>query len=188
MSTRGGPDFGLCCRLRLPATSLHDLVHRRPGQKCAGGAFYAKGMHHEVVQQLCRRQIKVLAGRPSYGLLKEVDGPGKPFSRNHGEQVPGGQVRSNTPCGRDVRRNRPGRTKIAGQSRFANPTTTWLLEYIYDGVHHTPLGRYSNFDFSTRVGCQYRTIRIRKAPGEMFPTTAVLARTLLIRLWRYRSW
>ena len=109
-STRGGPGFILCCRLRLPVTSPRDLVHRRPGPKCAGGAFYAKGMHHEVVQQLCRPQIKGLAGRPSYGLLKEVDCTGKPFSRNHGERVPGDQVRSNTSCGRDVRRDRPGRT------------------------------------------------------------------------------
>ena len=45
-------------------------------QKCAGGACHAKGMHHEVVQQLCRPQINGLAGRPSYGLLKEVDGTG----------------------------------------------------------------------------------------------------------------
>ena len=40
------------------------------------GAVYAKGMHHEVVQQLCRPQTNVLAGRPSYGLLKEADGLG----------------------------------------------------------------------------------------------------------------
>ena len=74
------------------------------------GAFYAKEMHHEVVQQLCHPQINGLAGRPSYELLKEVDGTGKPFGRNHGERVPGGQVRSNTPRGRDVRRDRPRRT------------------------------------------------------------------------------
>ena len=37
---------------------------------------HAKGMYHEVVRQLCRSQINGLAGRPSYGLLKEVDGPG----------------------------------------------------------------------------------------------------------------
>ena len=47
-----------------------------------------------------------LAGWPSYGLLKEADGPGN-LSRNHGEQMPGGQVQSNTPCGRDIRRDRP---------------------------------------------------------------------------------
>ena len=95
-----------CYRLRLPATNLHDLVHRRLGQKCAGGASHAKGMHHEVVLQLCRPEINGLAGWPSYGLLKEADGPGN-LSRNHGEQMPGGQVQSNTPCGRDIRRDRP---------------------------------------------------------------------------------
>ena len=110
LSTRGGPDFVLCCRLRLPTTSLHDLVHRRPGQKCAGGAFYAIGMHHKMVQRLRRPQINCVAGRLSYGLLDEVDSTGIPFSRNHGERVPGGQVLSNTACGRDGRRGRPGRT------------------------------------------------------------------------------
>ena len=30
-------------------------------------------MHHGVVPQLYRPQINDLAGRPSYGLLKEVD-------------------------------------------------------------------------------------------------------------------
>ena len=31
LSTRGGPEFVLLCyRLRLPATNLNDLVHRRP--------------------------------------------------------------------------------------------------------------------------------------------------------------
>ena len=79
-----------------------------PVRNVPGEPFYAKVMHHEVVQQLCRPQINGLAGRPSYGLLKEVDG--KPSSRNHGERVPGGQVRSNTPCGRDVRRDQPGHT------------------------------------------------------------------------------
>ena len=71
---RVGPDFVVCCRLRLPATSTYDLVHRRPGQKCAGEAFYAKVMHDEVVQQLCRPQINSLQWRPSYVTIKEVDG------------------------------------------------------------------------------------------------------------------
>ena len=37
-------------------------------------------------------------------------------------------------------------------------------------------------------GCQYRTIRVRKALGEMFPAPSVLARTVFQLLWRYRSW
>ena len=85
-------------------------------------------MHHEVVQQLCRPQINSLAGRPSYWLLKEVRGRSrKPFSRNHGERVPGGQLRCNTPCGRDVRRDRPGHA-----NRRAVP--------VYQPHHHMARG------------------------------------------------
>ena len=36
-------------------------------------------------------------------------------------------------------------------------------------------------------GCQYRTIRLRKALGQMFPTPTFLAPTLF-QLWRYRAW
>ena len=82
-------------------------------------------MRHEVVQQLCRPQIKGLTERPSYGLLKEVDGPGNLSVVNTGNGCPA--VRSDpirhaaemyAVTGRDA--------QIAGQSRFANPTTTWL--------------------------------------------------------------
>ena len=51
-------------------------------------ASYAKGTHHEVVLQLCRPQINGLAGRPSYGLLKEVDGPGHPSVTTTGNRCP----------------------------------------------------------------------------------------------------
>ena len=82
-------------------------------------------MHHEVALQLCRPQINGLAGRPSYGLLKEVDGAGNLSvgTTENGFQA----VRSDpthhaaetyTLTGRDA--------QIAGQSRFADPTTTWL--------------------------------------------------------------
>ena len=111
-------------RLRLPATSLYDLVHRRPGQKCAGGAFYAKGMQHEGVPQLCRPQTNGPAGRPSYGLLKEVGGTGNLSVETTGNGCPA--VRSDPIRHvRYVRRDRPGRTNHR-QSRFANPTTTCL--------------------------------------------------------------
>ena len=89
------------------------------------GAFYAKGMHHEVVQQLCRPQIKGLAGRPSNGLLKEVDGAGNLSVEITGNGYPA--VKSDpirhaaemyAVTGRDA--------QISGQSRLANPTTTWL--------------------------------------------------------------
>ena len=45
-------------------------------------------MRHEVVQQLCRPQIKGLTERPSYGLLKEVDGPGNLSVVNTGNGCP----------------------------------------------------------------------------------------------------
>ena len=72
--------------------TAYEIGVRLVGSEMCIRDSYAKGMHHEVVQQLCRPQIDGLAGRPSYGLLKEVDGTGKPFSRNHGERVPDGQV------------------------------------------------------------------------------------------------
>ena len=65
-----------------------------------------------------------------------------------------------------------------------NPTT------VYDGVCHiiTP----SSGDFPSSIarqprGCEDRTIRLRKALGEMFPAPTFLAPTLLSQLWRYRA-
>ena len=78
-----------------------------------------------MAQQLCRPQINGLVGRPSYGLPKEVDGPGNRSVVTTGNRCPA--VRSDpiryaaemyAVTGRDA--------QIAGQSRFANPTTTWL--------------------------------------------------------------
>ena len=37
------------------------------------------------------------------------------------------------------------------------------------------------------LGCQHRTIYLRKALGEMFPTPTFLASTLL-QLWRHQPW
>ena len=71
------------------------------------------------------RKNNGLAGRPSYGLLKEVDGPGNLSVETTGNGCPA--VRSDpirhpaeicAVTGRD--------TRITGQSRCANPTTTWL--------------------------------------------------------------
>ena len=89
-------------------------------------------MHHEVVQQLCRPQINDLAERPSYGLLKEVDGAGKPFSRKHGERVPGGQVRSNSHAAEILRRDRPGRSMLdnMGGARCSPPGTVRRRETL----------------------------------------------------------
>ena len=36
-------------------------------------------------------------------------------------------------------------------------------------------------------GCQYRTMRLREAPGEMFPMLTFSA-SALFRPWRYRAW
>ena len=71
------------------------------------------------------RKNNGLAGRPSYGLLKEVDGPGNLSVETTGNGCPA--VRSDpirhaaemyAVNGRDA--------QIAGQSQFAIPTTTWL--------------------------------------------------------------
>ena len=78
-----------------------------------------------MVQKLCRPQIYSLSGRPLYGLLKEVDGPGnlsvvttrnaclsvRSDTRRHAAEM-------YAVTGRD--------TQVAGQSQFASPTTTWL--------------------------------------------------------------
>ena len=42
-SARGGPDVVLGYRFRLPAANLHDLIHRRPGQRFAEGTTHAEG-------------------------------------------------------------------------------------------------------------------------------------------------
>ena len=82
-------------------------------------------MRHEVVQQLCRPQIKGLTERPSYGLLKEVDGPGNLSVVTTGNGCPA--VRSDPIRHAAEMYAVTGRgAQIAGQSRFANPTTTWL--------------------------------------------------------------
>ena len=81
-------------------------------------------MRHEVVQQLCRPQIKGLTERPSYGLLKEVDGPGNLSVVTTGNGCPA--VRSDPERRSAEMHAVTGRdAQIAGQSRLANSTTTW---------------------------------------------------------------
>ena len=81
-------------------------------------------MHHEVVPQLCRLQANDLAGPPSYGLLKEVDGTGNFSVETTGKGCPA--VRSDPIRHAAEIHAVTGRgAQIAGQSRFAN-TTTWL--------------------------------------------------------------
>ena len=76
-------------------------------------------------RQLCLPQINGLGGRPSYGLLNEVDGPGNLGVETTGNRCPA--VRSHpircavgmyAVTGRDA--------QITGQSRSASPTTTSL--------------------------------------------------------------
>ena len=82
-------------------------------------------MHHEVVPQLCSPRINDLAGRPSYGLLKEVDGTGNLSVETTGNGCPA--VRSDPIRHATEMYAVTGRgAQIAGESRFANPTTTWL--------------------------------------------------------------
>ena len=122
--TRGGPDVVLCYRLRPPTTNLHDLVHHHPGKKCAGGASHARGMHHEA-RQFRRPQIDGLAWRPSYGQLKKVDGPRNLSVVPKGNRCPA--VRSHPiRCAAEMYAVAGRDAQIAGQSRFAIPTTTSL--------------------------------------------------------------
>ena len=74
-------------------------------------------------RQFCRPQINGLAGRPSYGLLKEVRGTGNlsvETTENGCPAVRSAPIRHAAEryavTGRDV--------QIAGPSRFANPITT----------------------------------------------------------------
>ena len=82
-------------------------------------------MRHEVVPQLCRPQINDVAGRPSCGLLKEVDSTGNLSVETTGNGCPA--VRSDPIRHATEMYAVTGRgAQIAGESRFANPTTTWL--------------------------------------------------------------
>ena len=60
----------------------------------------------------------------------------------------------------------------SGQSvRLQSVLMFYFLFFIavYDGEYHTPLWRFSKLDCSTtKRGCQYRTMRLRKALGETF--------------------
>ena len=58
---------------------------------------------------------------------------------------------------------------------------------VHDGVYHTPLGRFfPNSTARQPRGCQYRTMRLRKALGEMLPTLTFLA-PAIFQLSRYRA-
>ena len=61
------------------------------------------------------------------------------------------------------------------------------MHTVYDGVHHTPWGGFPTSIARQPRGCQYRTMRLRKALGEMFPTPTISA-PARFQLWRYRAW
>ena len=56
-------------------------------------------------------------------------------------------------------------------------------------VYHTPLGRGFPCSIARQPrGCECRTKRLRKALGDMFPTSTLLAPLALFQLWKYRPW
>ena len=76
-------------------------------------------------RQLCRPQINGLAGRPVYGLPKDVDGPGNLSVITTGNRCPA--VRSHPiRCAAEMYAVTGRDAQIAGQSRSANPTSTSL--------------------------------------------------------------
>ena len=64
---------------------------------------------------------------------------------------------------------------------------TW---YIFDGLYvtcHTPLGQFSKLDRSTTTRVPIpNDMRFRKALGDMFPASTLVAPALFRLLWRYR--
>ena len=59
---------------------------------------------------------------------------------------------------------------------------------VYNGEYHTPpWGGFPSSIARQPRGCQYRTIRLRNALGEMFPTPTFLTPTLF-QPWRYQPW
>ena len=67
-----------------------------------------------------------------------------------------------------------------------------LISQLIDNYLYTTKTTHPWDSFSSSIarqprGCQYRTIRLRKALGEMFPTPTFLA-PALFQLWRYRPW
>ena len=59
----------------------------------------------------------------------------------------------------------------------------------YDGCYTSqpPWGGFPRSITRQPRGCQYRTVRLRKALGEMFPAPTFSAPTM-VQPWRYRPW
>ena len=81
------------------------------------------------------------------------------------------------------------RERVGQGGQIKEKTNPGILPYIYDGMDHTPQGRFpSSIARQQKRGCQHRTIPLLKASGEMCPTSTSLAPTLFQLLWRYQSW
>ena len=87
-SARGGPDAVRGYRFRLPAANCHDLIHRPPGPRFAGGTSHAEEVHRKMARQPCRPQVGLQGGRHTGG--GERQATPAPSGRNYGEQEPGG--------------------------------------------------------------------------------------------------
>ena len=83
-ATRSSAHVVLTYLLRLPATYLHDLAHRRPGQGFGEGASRSKRVHRDIVQQTCLSQ-KGLQGKRLFGLRRRVENPRPPSVVTTGE-------------------------------------------------------------------------------------------------------
>ena len=68
--------------------------------------------------------------------------------------------------------------------------TTCMPGAVCDGVCNTspPWGGFPSSISRQPRECQSRTVRLRKALGEMIPTRAFLAPALFQLRWRYRAW
>ena len=84
-----------------------------------------------------------------------------------------------------------GYSKSTGSISSVGTASTGSCSGFYTAFHTTAyfthtLGRFFKLDCATIQRCQHRTIRVRKALGETFPTPTFLGPTLF-QPWRYRA-
>ena len=101
-ATRSSADVVICYGLRLPTTDFHDLIHRRPGQGSGEGATNSKGVHREMARQARLSQMD-LQGNAHTGCGEGPKIPA-PLRRNHGENMPAGEIPFNPLRGGYIRR------------------------------------------------------------------------------------
>ena len=86
--------------------------------------------------------------------------------------------------------------KIYGTSTYLGgtrePYNVYGILRVYPGTYRCivtpPWGAFPISIARQLGGCQYRTVRLRNALGEMIPTPTFLAPTLFQLLWRHRPW